>query len=57
MPQAACMFQRQSTYPFFIASLLLNVAPGNGVFYVAARAVMQDPKAGILSKAAISAKM
>src|ERR1700761_4448390 len=43
------MFNFQHLYLFFIASLLLNLTPGNDMLYVASRSVSQGVKAGIVS--------
>jgi threonine/homoserine/homoserine lactone efflux protein len=43
------MFNFQNLYLFFIASLLLNLTPGNDMLYVASRSVSQGIKAGIVS--------
>ena len=43
------MFETQNLYLFFIASLLLNLTPGNDMIYVASRSVSQGTKAGIFS--------
>jgi threonine/homoserine/homoserine lactone efflux protein len=43
------MFNMQNLYLFFIASLLLNLAPGNDMIYVASRSISQGTKAGIIS--------
>jgi len=43
------MFNFQHLYLFFIASLLLNLTPGNDMLYVASRSVSQGIKAGIIS--------
>jgi threonine/homoserine/homoserine lactone efflux protein len=43
------MFNIQNLYLFFIASLLLNLAPGNDMIYVASRSISQGIKAGIIS--------
>lgn len=43
------MFHIQNLYLFFIASLLLNLAPGNDMIYVASRSISQGIKAGIIS--------
>lgn len=43
------MFHFQNIYLFFIASLLLNLTPGNDMLYVASRSISQGPKAGIVS--------
>jgi threonine/homoserine/homoserine lactone efflux protein len=40
-------------YLFFIASLLLNLTPGNDMLYVASRSVSQGIKAGVVSAAGI----
>jgi threonine/homoserine/homoserine lactone efflux protein len=47
------MFNFQNIYLFFIASLLLNLTPGNDMLYVASRSVSQGIKAGIASAAGI----
>lgn len=47
------MFNFQNLYLFFIAALLLNLAPGNDMIYVASRSVSQGIKAGIVSAAGI----
>jgi threonine/homoserine/homoserine lactone efflux protein len=47
------MFNFQNLYLFFIASLLLNLTPGNDMIYVASRSVSQGVKAGIISAAGI----
>lgn len=39
----------QNLYLFFIASLLLNITPGNDMIYVASRSISQGIKAGIVS--------
>jgi threonine/homoserine/homoserine lactone efflux protein len=39
----------QDLYLFFIASLLLNLTPGNDMIYVASRSLSQGTKAGIFS--------
>ena len=39
----------QNLYLFFIASLLLNLTPGNDMMYVASRSISQGIKAGIIS--------
>lgn len=43
------MFHFQNLYLFFIASLLLNLTPGNDMLYVASRSISQGIKAGIIS--------
>jgi threonine/homoserine/homoserine lactone efflux protein len=43
------MFNFQNLYLFFIASLLLNLTPGNDMVYVASRSISQGIKAGIVS--------
>jgi len=43
------MFNFQNLYLFFIASLLLNLTPGNDMLYVASRSVSQGVKGGIVS--------
>ncbi|HEY5327923.1 MAG TPA: LysE family translocator [Mucilaginibacter sp.] len=47
------MFNFQNLYLFLIASLLLNLTPGNDMLYVASRSVSQGIKAGIASAAGI----
>lgn len=47
------MFNFQNIYLFFIASLLLNLTPGNDMLYVASRSVSQGIKAGVASAAGI----
>src|SRR6185437_9804771 len=47
------MFNFQNLYLFFIAALLLNLAPGNDMIYVASRSVSQGVKAGIASAAGV----
>jgi threonine/homoserine/homoserine lactone efflux protein len=47
------MFNFQNLYLFFIASLLLNLTPGNDMLYVASRSVSQGIKAGVASAAGI----
>ena len=47
------MWHFQNLYLFFIASLLLNLTPGNDMIYVASRSVSQGIKAGIVSAAGI----
>lgn len=47
------MFNFQHLYLFFIASLLLNLTPGNDMLYVASRSVSQGVKAGIVSATGI----
>jgi RhtB (resistance to homoserine/threonine) family protein len=49
------MFNFPNLYLFFIASLLLNLAPGNDMIYVASRSVSSGVKAGIVSAAGIFA--
>ena len=39
----------QNLYLFFIASLLLNLTPGNDMIYVASRSISQGSKSGIVS--------
>jgi threonine/homoserine/homoserine lactone efflux protein len=39
----------QNLYLFFIASMLLNLTPGNDMIYVASRSLSQGYKAGIIS--------
>jgi len=48
------MFNFQHFYLLFIASLLLNLTPGNDMFYVASRTISQGTKAGIASAAGIA---
>jgi threonine/homoserine/homoserine lactone efflux protein len=43
------MFTPQNIYLFFIASLLLNLTPGNDMLYVASRSISQGVKGGIIS--------
>jgi threonine/homoserine/homoserine lactone efflux protein len=43
------MFHIQNLYLFFIASLLLNLTPGNDMIYVATRTISQGAKAGMIS--------
>src|ERR1700743_2434761 len=43
------MLNFQHLYLFFIASLLLNITPGNDMIYVASRTLSQGTKAGIVS--------
>lgn len=43
------MFHVQNLYLFFIASLLLNLTPGNDMIYVASRSISQGIRAGIIS--------
>jgi threonine/homoserine/homoserine lactone efflux protein len=43
------MFTTQNLSLFFIASLLLNLTPGNDMIYVASRTISQGTKAGIIS--------
>src|SRR5579872_3692400 len=43
------MFHFQNVYLFFVASLLLNLTPGNDMLFVASRSVSQGIKAGIIS--------
>ncbi|HZY39844.1 MAG TPA: LysE family translocator [Mucilaginibacter sp.] len=43
------MFTFQNLYLFFIASLLLNLTPGNDMLYVASRSISQGVKGGIVS--------
>src|SRR5471030_627114 len=43
------MFHFQNFYLFFIASLLLNLTPGNDMLYVASRSVSKGIKGGIVS--------
>jgi threonine/homoserine/homoserine lactone efflux protein len=43
------MFSFQNLYLFFIASLLLNLTPGNDMLYVASRSISQGIKGGVVS--------
>jgi len=43
------MFPSNQIPVFFVAALLLNLAPGNDMIYVASRAVSQGTNAGIVS--------
>jgi threonine/homoserine/homoserine lactone efflux protein len=43
------MFSAQNLSLFFIASLLLNLTPGNDMIYVASRSISQGAKAGMIS--------
>ena len=43
------MVYMQNLYLFFIASLLLNLTPGNDMIYVASRSMSQGSKSGIVS--------
>lgn len=43
------MIETQNLYLFFIASLILNLTPGNDMFYVVSRSLSQGIKAGIFS--------
>ncbi|MDB5022457.1 MAG: leuE [Mucilaginibacter sp.] len=47
------MFHFQNLYLFSIASLLLNLTPGNDMLYVASRSICQGIKAGIISSLGI----
>lgn len=47
------MFHFQNIYIFFIASLLLNLTPGNDMLFVASRSISQGTKAGIISAAGV----
>jgi RhtB (resistance to homoserine/threonine) family protein len=47
--KAKTMFHFQNLYLFFIASLLLNITPGNDMLYVASRSISQGIRAGIVS--------
>ncbi|WP_252794010.1 LysE family translocator [Mucilaginibacter flavidus] len=49
------MFSFQNLYLFFIASLMLNLAPGNDMIYVASRSVSYGIKAGVISALGIFA--
>src|ERR1700685_3728833 len=39
----------QNLYLFFIASLLLNLTPGNDMLFVASRSISQGVKGGVVS--------
>ncbi|HWD89751.1 MAG TPA: LysE family translocator [Mucilaginibacter sp.] len=43
------MFHFQNVYLFFVASLMLNLTPGNDMLYVASRSISQGRKAGVIS--------
>src|SRR3569833_2302361 len=43
------MLHLQNVYLFFIASLMLNLTPGNDMLYVASRSISQGSRAGIIS--------
>src|SRR5580698_5772857 len=43
------MLTFQNLYLFFIASLLLNLTPGNDMLYVASRSISQGVKGGVVS--------
>ncbi len=43
------MLHFQNVWLFFIASLLLNITPGNDMIYVSSRSISQGSKAGIMS--------
>jgi threonine/homoserine/homoserine lactone efflux protein len=43
------MFHLQNIYLFFVASLMLNLTPGNDMLYVASRSISQGSKAGLIS--------
>ncbi len=43
------MLHIQNLYLFFMASLLLNLTPGNDMIYVATRSISQGSKAGMIS--------
>jgi threonine/homoserine/homoserine lactone efflux protein len=47
------MFTSQNLYLFFIASLLLNLTPGNDMIYVISRSISQGARAGIISACGI----
>jgi len=47
------MFNFQNISLFFVTALLLNLAPGNDMLYVASRSVSQGTKGGIVSAAGI----
>ncbi len=47
------MFHIENLYLFFIASLLLNLTPGNDMIYVASRSISQGFKAGAISASGI----
>ncbi|MEP6615928.1 MAG: LysE family translocator [Ginsengibacter sp.] len=43
------MFTAQNLWLFFVASLMLNLTPGNDMIYVMSRSMSQGSKAGIVS--------
>jgi threonine/homoserine/homoserine lactone efflux protein len=47
------MFTAQNLWLFFIASVMLNLTPGNDMIYVSSRTLSQGPKAGMISAAGI----
>lgn len=49
------MLSAESLYFFFIASLLLNITPGNDMIYVASRSISQGSTAGYFSALGIFA--
>lgn len=49
------MLSTESLYLFFIASLLLNITPGNDMVYVASRSISQGSTAGYFSALGIFA--
>lgn len=47
------MFSTQNLWLFFVASILLNLTPGNDMIYVASRSISQGSRAGIISACGI----
>ena len=47
------MFSTENLWLFFVASLLLNLTPGNDMIYVASRSLSQGSRAGIISACGI----
>jgi Putative threonine efflux protein len=47
------MFSTENLWLFFVASLLLNLTPGNDMIYVASRSISQGSRAGIISACGI----
>ena len=47
------MFSAQNLWLFFVASILLNLTPGNDMIYVASRSISQGSRAGIISACGI----
>ena len=47
------MFSAQNLWLFFIASLLLNLTPGNDMIYVSSRTISQGSRAGMISAVGI----